>query len=91
MNDYLGTNLPAMFSARAFGIHKAAVDAHPDRFEMLQKTGKKAFDDPGFKDAFLKSKGFWPYANYGGVKECAEFKSAMLEMGERFKPLLTGK
>ena len=58
MNDYFGTKLPAMFSARAFGIHKAAVDAHPDRFEMLQRTGKKAFDDPGFKDAFLKSKGF---------------------------------
>ena len=56
-----------------------------------QRTGKKAFDDPGFKDAFLISKGFWPYANYGGVKECAEFKTAMLEMGERFKPLLTGK
>ena len=29
MNDYFGTKLPAMFSARAFGIHKAAVDAHP--------------------------------------------------------------
>ena len=41
MNDYFGTKLPAMFSARAFGIHKAAVDAHPDRFEMLQKTGKR--------------------------------------------------
>ena len=91
MNDYFGTTLPAMFSARAFGIHKAAADAHPERFEMLQKTGKMAFDDPGFKDAFLKSKGFWPYANYGGVQECADFKAAMLEMGERFKPLFTGK
>ena len=80
-----------MFSARAFGIHKAAVDKHPDRFEQLQSTFKQTFADPGYKDAFLKSKGFWPYSNYGGMKECADFKQAMLEMGERFRPLLTGK
>ncbi|MEK9910607.1 MAG: twin-arginine translocation signal domain-containing protein [Candidatus Puniceispirillum sp.] len=91
MNDYFGTKLPPMFSARAFGIHKAAVDAHPDRFELLQKTFKQTFADPGYKDAFLKSKGFWPYSNYGGIKECAEFKSAMLEMGQRYRSLLTGK
>ena len=91
MNSYFGTKLPPMFSARAFGIHKAAVDAHPDRFELLQKTFKQTFDDPGYKDAFLKSKGFWPYSNYGGIKECAEFKAAMLELGARYRPLLTGK
>jgi len=80
-----------MFSARAFGIHKAAVDNHPDRFELLQKTFKQTFSDPGYKDAFLKTKGFWPYSNYGGVEECESFKSAMLELGERYRPFLAGK
>jgi putative tricarboxylic transport membrane protein len=91
MNDYFGTKLPPMYSARAFGIHKKAVDQHPDRFEVLQKTFKDTFSDPGYKEAFLKSKGFWPYSNYGGVAECEEFKSAMLELGGRYRSLLTGK
>ncbi|MDA7766207.1 tripartite tricarboxylate transporter substrate-binding protein [Alphaproteobacteria bacterium] len=91
MNDYFGTKLPPMYSARAFGIHKAAADKHPDRMELLQKTFKDAMNDPAYKDAFLKSKGFWPYSNYGGVAECEEFKNAMLELGGRYRSLLTGK
>ena len=91
MNDYFGTKLPPMYSARAFGIHKAAADKYPDRLELLQKTFKDAMNDPAYKDAFLKSKGFWPYSNYGGVTECEEFKNAMLELGGRYRSLLTGK
>ena len=91
MNDYFGTKLPPMYSARAFGIHKAAADKYPDRLELLQKTFKDAINDPAYKDAFLKSKGFWPYSNYGGVTECEEFKNAMLELGGRYRSLLTGK
>jgi hypothetical protein len=91
MNDHFGTSLPPMLSSRAFGIHKAAVDQYPDRFEMLQTSFKKVFDDPAFKEAYLEARGNWEYVNYGGVEECAKFKQAMLELGARFKPLLTGQ
>jgi putative tricarboxylic transport membrane protein len=91
MNDHFGTSLPPMLSSRAFGIHKAAVDQHPDRFELLQTSFKKVFDDPAFKEAYLEARGNWEYVNYGGVEECAKFKQAMLELGARFKPLLTGQ
>jgi tripartite-type tricarboxylate transporter receptor subunit TctC len=40
MNDQFGTDLPPMLSARAFGIHKAAVDKYPDRYEVLESTFK---------------------------------------------------
>jgi putative tricarboxylic transport membrane protein len=30
------------------------------------------------------------YLNYGGVEECGAFADAMLELGARYKPLLTG-
>ncbi|MEM9552451.1 MAG: tripartite tricarboxylate transporter substrate-binding protein, partial [Pseudomonadota bacterium] len=33
INDAYGMDLPEMLSCRAFGIHKKAVDDHPDRFE----------------------------------------------------------
>ncbi len=90
MNDHFGTSLPPMLSSRAFGIHKAAVDNHPDRFEALQTSFRKVFDDPDYKASVLKAKGNWEYINYGGVEECATFKASMLELGGRYKKLLTG-
>ena len=90
MNEVYGTSLPPMLSSRAFGIHKAAVDKYPDRFEMLQSTFKKVFDDPDYKEAVVSAKGHWEYVQYGGVEECAKFKAAMLELGAKYKAYLTG-
>ena len=90
MNEHFGTELPPMLSSRAFGIHKAAVDAYPDRFEILQTSFRKVFDDPAYKEAVIGARGHWEYVNYGGVDECAAFKTDMLALGERFKDHLTG-
>ncbi len=90
MNDHFGTKLPPLLSSRAFGIHKAAVDNYPDRFEILQNTFKEVFDDPKFKAAVLKARGNWEYVNYGGPAECAEYSKNIIEIGEQFKPLLSG-
>ncbi len=91
MNDHFGTSIPPLLSARAFGIHKAAIDKYPDRFEILQSTFKQVFADPEFKKAVLKARGFWEYVNYGGIEECAEYTKNILEIGEQFKGLLSGK
>lgn len=91
MNDHFGTNLPPLLSARAFGIHQAAVDKYPDRFEILQSTFKKVFADPAYKVAVIKAKGYWEYVNYGGIEECAAYTKDILEIGERFKSMLSGK
>jgi len=90
MNEQFGTDLPPMLSSRAYGIHKAAVDNHPDRFEILQTTFRKVFDDPDYKASVLKAKGYWEYVQYGGVEECAKFKQAMLDLGAKYKSYLTG-
>ena len=90
MNDVYGTDLPEMLSSRAFGIHKKAADDHPDRMDKLMSTFKATFDDPALLDAYVASKGTPEYLNYGGVDECAAFKSAMLELGAKYKALLTG-
>lgn len=91
MNAHFKTDLPPMLSSRAFGIHKAAVDAHPDRYELLKSSFKKVFTDPEFKVAYEKSKGFWPYVNYGDENVCAKFKADMLRMGKKYQALLSGK
>ncbi len=90
INDAYGMDLPEMLSSRAFAIHKKAADDHPDRFEVLTRTFKESFDDPALLEAYVASKGTPEYLNYGGVEECAAFMQAMLELGAKYKPLLTG-
>ena len=90
MNDAYGTNLPEMLSSRAFAIHRKAAEDFPDRYEVLQRTFKETFDDPELLKAYVASKGTPEYLNYGGVEECDAFMKAMLELGAKYKPLLTG-
>ncbi len=91
MNDHFGTDLPPMLSARAFAIHRAAIDKYPDRFATLQSTFKKVFDDPEFPNVVKKAKGNWEYINYGGVEDCAAYVKDIFEIGARYKSLLSGK
>ena len=91
MNDHFGTDLPPMLSARAFAIHRAAIDKYPDRFALLQSTFKQVFDDPEFPKVVKKAKGNWEYINYGGVEDCAAYVKEIYEIGARYKALLSGK
>ncbi|MFP7671886.1 hypothetical protein ACG74X_00880 [Marivita sp. S0852] len=90
INSVYGMDLPEMLSARAFGIHRAAAEEFPERMEVLQRTFKETFEDPRLLDAYVAARGTPEYLNQGGVEECAQFVKDMLELGERYKPLLTG-
>ena len=90
INDAFNMQLPEMLSSRAFGIHKAAADNHPDRFETLLRTFNETFEDPALMEAYVEARGTPEYLNQGGIEECGQFVKDMLELGERFKPLLTG-
>ena len=90
MNDHFGTKIPPLLSARAWGSHRAAAEKYPDRFKILQDTFHSVFKDPEYKKNYLKAKGNWEYVNPGGIKECAQYAKDIAELGERFKPLLSG-
>ncbi len=91
MNDHFGMKTPPLLSARAFGIHKAAIDKYPDRFKILQDTFFKVFDDPEFIEGYKKAKGEMAYLNPGGIADCEKYTKEILEIGERYKSLLSGK
>lgn len=90
INDAYGMDLPEMLSARAFGIHKKAADDYPDRMEKLTSTFKATFDDPALLEAYVAGRGTPEYLSYAGIEECEAFKQSMLELGARYKSLLSG-
>lgn len=90
INEAFGMDLPEMLSSRAFGIHKKAADAHPDRFDKLMATFNATFEDPALLEAYIAARGTPEYLNQGGIEECAQFVKDMLELGARYKPMLTG-
>ncbi len=90
INDAYGMNLPEMLSARAFGIHRKAAEDFPDRYEMLSRTFRETFDDPRLMEAYLANKGQPEYLVYADAEECAAFMKSMLELGARYKTLLSG-
>jgi tripartite-type tricarboxylate transporter receptor subunit TctC len=90
-NDHLGMDLPPLIAgARAFAIKKAAVDAHPDRYQVLTDTLQKVFADPDYKVAVEKTKAPWEFIRYGSPEDCAKYVKDITEIGEQFKDLLTG-
>ena len=90
-NAHLGTKIPPMLSARAFGIHKSVIDKYPDRFKILDETARKVFTDPEFKTGAIKAKQIWEYINYGDQAACEKYVDDILALGTQFKGYLTGK
>ncbi len=91
INDHFGTKLPPLLSARAFAIQTKAAETYPDRFKTLNDTVKKVFDDPAYKETVVKLGGHWEYINYGTAEDCKTYADNIVEIGQRFKHLLTGK
>jgi hypothetical protein len=79
-----------MLSARAFAIHRKAVDDYPDRYEKLVTTFAQTFKDPALMAAHKKARGTPEYLNFGDADDCAVYVKAILEIGAKYKALLSG-
>jgi len=91
-NAHFGMNLPPMIAgSRAFAIKRSAAEKHPDRFKLLNDTLLKVYPDPAYKEAVIKTKAPWEFIKYGDAEACAKYAKSMMEVGEEFKELLTGK
>jgi len=91
MNAHFKADLPPLLSSRAFAIHKAAIDKYPDRFKALQETLTKTAEDPALKEQIKKAGSDPAFLHFGGLEGCQKFAEQTLELGEHYKPLLTGK
>ncbi len=91
MNERFGTQLPPMLSARAFAVHAKAAEKYPERYQALNNSIQQVFKDPDYKKAVIKSRGEWDYINYGNADDCKKYVKDIIEIGNRYKALLTGK
>jgi tripartite-type tricarboxylate transporter receptor subunit TctC len=91
VNKVFGTKIPELYSSRAWAIHTEAAKKHPDAFKLLNETAAKVFGDPEFKTAFLKLGGTWESVKYGDREVCTKYALAMVDLANRYRPLLTAK
>lgn len=91
VNARFGTSFPELVSARAFAIHTKAIETYPDRFEILDTTSKKAFDDAAWPEAAKQAGQPLELLSYGNREASAKMATGMTELAKRYKGLLSGK
>ena len=91
VNEHFNTDFPPLVSSRAFAVHSSVIDEHPDRFQKLQETARQAAEDPAWPEAAKEAGQPVEILDYGGLEECDRFAERMIELAERYKPLLTGE
>jgi tripartite-type tricarboxylate transporter receptor subunit TctC len=91
VNKVFGTKIPVLSSSRAWAIHTEAMEKHPDRFALLEKTSRQVFDTPGFKEAYAKTGAPVEGIQYGDREECNRYVKGIVELANEYRPLLTAK
>jgi tripartite-type tricarboxylate transporter receptor subunit TctC len=91
INSVFGSNIPDLYSSRAWAIHTDWADKNPQHFEMLQKTSERAHADPAFRDAFEKTGAPLDALKYGDRKVCTEYAMAMLDLAKKYETVLSAQ
>ncbi len=90
VNDAMGTSIPAMTSSRAWGIHRAAYDAHPDRVATLISSMQATLADPAYVEAVEGTGVPSLFIDAGGEDVAMQTAAEMRELAIRYRDLLTG-
>ena len=91
INKVFNTDIPDLYSARAWAVHTEWADKNPKQFEMLERTSKEAHESPIFKAAYEKT-GAPPNALFYGDREaCTKYAMGTIELTKRYESMLTAK
>jgi tripartite-type tricarboxylate transporter receptor subunit TctC len=91
INSVFNTNIPDLYSSRAWAIHTDWADKNPQHFEMLQKTAEEAHKSAVFKDAFEKTGAPSEALRYGDRKVCTDYAMAMVDLARRYEKVLSAQ
>jgi tripartite-type tricarboxylate transporter receptor subunit TctC len=91
INAAFGTDIPDLYSSRAWAIHADWANANPDKFTLLQKTAKEAHDSAQFREAFAKTGAPVEALKYGDREVCADYAQKMVDLAKRYEKVLTAQ
>lgn len=90
VNDVFDTSIPPLVGARAWAIHREAIERYPERFEVLNDSLRKVFDDKGFRKNVQDAGMMMEFFDYGDREWCEKTARNMRDQAQRFESLLTG-
>jgi tripartite-type tricarboxylate transporter receptor subunit TctC len=91
INQVFGTSIPDLYSSRAWTIHTRAIERFPDRFQILESTAKRVFDDPLFRESMEKVGQPAQTLRFGDRATCTEYALAMIELANRYRQQLSAQ
>lgn len=91
VNKVFGTQIPDLYSSRAWAIHTEVISKYPDRFKLLNETAPKVFNVPEFRAEYEKTGAPLESVQYGDRDVCTKYALAMVDLAKEYRSLLTGK
>jgi hypothetical protein len=91
INKVFGTDIPDLYSARAWAVHTEWADKNPKLFELLERTSKQAHESPVFWEAYKKTGASTNALVYGDRAACTKYALATVELARRYEDVLTAK
>lgn len=91
INKVFGTNIPDLYSSRAWAVHADWAAKNAEAMKKLEETAAKVVADKGFAAAFEKTGAPAEVLQYGDRKSCTEYALAMVDLANRYRPILTAK
>lgn len=91
INKVFGTDIPDLYSARAWAIHTEWADKNPKLFELLERTSREAHANPKFREAYQKAGAPTEALVYGDRAACTKYALATVELAKRYESVLSAK
>ena len=90
VNEAFGTDLPPLVSSRAWARPSATIQPEPPGVAILEESRKPVVVDTHPPPNIVQTGAPAEVIAYGGMEECEAYVQNIIEIGNRFKPLLTG-
>lgn len=90
INAAFGTAIPPLSSSRAWGIHRAAYDAYPERVQILKDSMAATLADPSYPDVVAGTGVPTAFIDAGDEAVAMATAESMRTLARRFRGLLSG-
>jgi tripartite-type tricarboxylate transporter receptor subunit TctC len=91
INSVFGTDIPDLFTSRAWGVHAEWAEKNPEQFALLERTAREAHASEVFREGYRKTGADGRNLVYGDRKACMDFALKTIELAKRYEKVLTAK